>query len=137
MLCSACHKETDGASLFCHLCDVYLASSIAGKKANVGARLLAHLLDILVGFAIFMTITLVSCGIGAVGIQTGNSVNSQDVAGIGSLMGVSTFFCAVAGYIVVLLFFLARQDTGKSNLWDSGCRHAKRQPAGHWTYVGT
>jgi hypothetical protein len=54
-----------------------------------------------------MTIALVSGDIGAAGIQAGNSVNSQDLAGTGSLAGFGTFCLAIAGYIVFLLFFLA------------------------------
>src|SRR5207249_2250484 len=111
MLCTSCHNDTDGASLFCHVCDVYRPSPVAGKKANVAVRLLAHVLDIFVGFTIFMTIALLSCGIAGAGIQAGSSVNSQDVAGIASVMGVGTFFFAFVGYIVVLLFFLARGKT--------------------------
>src|SRR5260370_24151985 len=111
MLCSTCGNETDGASLFCHVCDVYRPSPDAGKKAKRGVRLLAHVLDFGVGIAIFMTITLVSCGIGAAGIQAGHSANSQNLADVGSLMGFGTFFLALVGYIVLLLFFLARGKT--------------------------
>jgi hypothetical protein len=102
--------------LFCHVCDVYRPDPRAGMKANGAARLLAHFLDGVALLAIFMTIALVSCGIGAAGIRAGNSVNSQDLAGIGSLAGFGTFCLAIAGYIVFLLFFLGtRKNTGKSN----------------------
>jgi uncharacterized RDD family membrane protein YckC len=115
MFCSTCGNETDSASLFCHVCDTYRAAPAAGKKANVGARLAAHFIDVLVAFTIFMTIGLVSCGmagIGAAGVSPGGS-DSQNMAfaGLGATLGFGTFFLAIAGYIGLLLFFLARGKT--------------------------
>jgi uncharacterized RDD family membrane protein YckC len=75
-----------------------------------------------------MTIALVSCGIGAAGIQAGNSVNSQDLAGIGLLAGFGTVCLAIAGYIVFLRFFRARGKTpGKAIV---GIRAADKRSGG-------
>jgi uncharacterized RDD family membrane protein YckC len=115
MICLSCQNETDGASLFCHICDTYRPMPTAGKKANVAVRLFAHLLDLAVAFAIFTTITVVSCSIGMAGIQAGQQRNSPDLSGVASLFGFGTFFLAGIGYLVVLMFFLARGTTpGKS-----------------------
>lgn len=111
MICASCHNETDAASLFCHVCDVYRPDPILGKKANVAARLLAHFLDILAAGAIFLTILLVSCGVGAAGVGLGSSANSEEVAGAGAVMGVGTFFLALIGYVCLLCVFLARGKT--------------------------
>lgn len=122
MICPTCHNETDGASLFCHVCDTYRPDPAAGKKANVGVRLLAHFLDMVIGVAIFMMIMLVSCGIAGVG--AGISSNGSD-SGFGGAMGFGTFFLAVVGYVVFLLFFLARGKTPGKAL--SGLRVADKR----------
>jgi|GEM_PF-817569 len=111
MICPSCHNETDGASLFCHVCDTYRPAPGTGKKANVALRLLAHILDGLAVIAIFMTIVLVSCGIGAAGIQAGNAVNSESIAAAASLFGLGTFVFTLIAYVVLLLFFLVRGKT--------------------------
>ena len=111
MICSSCHNETDAASLFCHVCDAYRPDPDCGKKANVATRLLAHFLDVLVAFAILLTIVLVSCGLGAAGVGLGSSANSQDVAGAGAALGFMTFVVAFIGYVAFLCVFLARGKT--------------------------
>jgi uncharacterized RDD family membrane protein YckC len=122
MICTECKNEIDGASLFCHVCDIYRPAPIAGKKANIGVRLLAHVLDAFVALAIFMMIGFVSCsagavgGLGAAGIQAGSPANSQDLASVAPAVtsaatGLGTFLLAFVGYIAVLFFFLARGKT--------------------------
>jgi uncharacterized RDD family membrane protein YckC len=113
MLCEICHNETDSASLFCHVCDTYRPNPSAGKKANVGARLVGHFLDMVIGFAIFLTIAMVSCGITGIGANLSNEANS----GFGAAMGFGTFFLAIIAYVVFLMLFLARGKTpGKALL---------------------
>ena len=90
MICSSCHNEIDAASLFCHVCDAYRPDPDCGKKASVASRLLAHFLDVLLAFAIFFTIALVPCGLGAAGVGLGSSANSQNVAGAGAALGFMT-----------------------------------------------
>jgi uncharacterized RDD family membrane protein YckC len=117
MICPACKKETDSASLFCHVCDAYTPDPSNGKKANVGARLFAQILDGLVGIAIFVMISAVACAVGGAGIQAGSALNSQNLAGAGAFAGIGTFFVAIVGYVIFLLFFLARGKTpGKAIL---------------------
>ncbi|HTC48686.1 MAG TPA: RDD family protein [Candidatus Aquilonibacter sp.] len=121
MLCLTCHNETDGSSLFCHVCDAYRPDPVAGKKANVGGRLFAHFLDMFIGVAIFLTVAMVSCGVAGIGADISNRGDS----GLGGAMGFSTFFLAIIGYIVLLMFFLARGKTPGKAL--SGLRVADKR----------
>jgi uncharacterized RDD family membrane protein YckC len=115
MICPTCHNETDSASLFCHVCDTYRPDPAAGKKANIGVRLLAYVLDVVIFTTILMTVGLVSCamaGVGASGVSRhGSDTQNMTSAGLGGAMGFATFFLAIVGYVVLLLFFLAHGKT--------------------------
>ncbi len=118
MLCPTCRNETDTASLFCRVCDAYSPDPLAGSKANVGVRLFAHFLDMAIALAIFLSIALVSCGLGA-------GISSAGASDLGGAMGFGSFFLAIAGYTVFLLFFLSQGKTPGKSL--SGLRVADKR----------
>jgi uncharacterized RDD family membrane protein YckC len=74
-----------------------------------------------IGVAIFLTVAMVSCGVAGIGADISNRGDS----GLGGAMGFSTFFLAIIGYIVLLMFFLARGKTHGKAL--SGLRVADKR----------
>jgi uncharacterized RDD family membrane protein YckC len=96
MICPNCGQETV-PGFFCHACDALLTNPAAGRKAGVGRRIAACLLDVAAVWVIFVVIILLSAAIGGAGHSAG-----------GFLV---TLFWAGMGYVIFALWFLAQGKT--------------------------